>query len=193
MRAGGGGAYRLVAHPDLAADLGPGALAADDEAASGEGAAPRPRWVVLGLHPPYFRHEVLGVAFRDLLAGARLVALHANRMWRTARGMEPGLGMVVRGLEYAAGVEATVVGKPARPFFEEALGTFGDLGRGRVIMVGDDMDSDVGGAQGAGLRGVLVRTGKFSEATLAASPVEPDLVVDDLAALARALPPRPAG
>ena len=45
-------------------------------------------------------------------------------------------------------------------------------------MVGDDIDSDVGGAQAHRMFGVLVRTGKYRANYANASPVRPDLVVD---------------
>jgi ribonucleotide monophosphatase NagD (HAD superfamily) len=48
-------------------------------------------------------------------------------------------------------------------------------------MVGDDVESDVGGAKRAGLRAVLVRTGKFREETLAAAEVQPDGILESIA------------
>ena len=43
-------------------------------------------------------------------------------------------------------------------------------------MVGDDIEADIGGAKAAGLRAVLVRTGKFREDSLAAADAKPDAV-----------------
>ena len=48
-------------------------------------------------------------------------------------------------------------------------------------MVGDDVEADVGGAKAAGLRAILVRTGKFRERTLAAAEPKPDAVLDSIA------------
>jgi ribonucleotide monophosphatase NagD (HAD superfamily) len=73
-----------------------------------------------------------------------------------------------------------VVGKPSRAYFEAALAELG-AGAGGAVMVGDDVESDIGGAQAVGMRAVLVRTGKFREETLAAAEVEPDGVVDSIA------------
>jgi ribonucleotide monophosphatase NagD (HAD superfamily) len=86
----------------------------------------------------------------------------------------------VAGLEYAAGVEAEVVGKPTRSYFDAALA---DLGAeaADAVMVGDDIEADVGGAKSAGLRAVLVRTGKFREESLAGAEPQPDAVVDSIA------------
>ncbi|HEX2046057.1 MAG TPA: TIGR01458 family HAD-type hydrolase [Gaiellaceae bacterium] len=127
-----------------------------------------------------FAYENLNRAFAALEEGARLVCLHKNRWWQTARGPLLDAGAFVAGLEYAAGVEAEVVGKPSRAYFEAALA---DLRAqpGDAWMVGDDVEADVGGAKAAGLRGVLVRTGKFREAALAAADPAPDAVVDSIA------------
>ncbi|MCB1310274.1 MAG: HAD hydrolase-like protein, partial [Leptospiraceae bacterium] len=51
----------------------------------------------------------------------------------------------------------------------------------RVIMIGDDIDSDVGGAQQAGMRGVLVKTGKYRPELVARSGIDPDGVLDSIA------------
>ena len=127
-----------------------------------------------------FAYENLNRAFAELEAGARLVCLHRNRWWQTSRGPMLDAGAFVVGLEYAAGVEAEVVGKPSRAYFEAALAELG-AAADEAVMVGDDVESDVGGAKAAGLRGVLVRTGKFREEALASADPQPDGVVESIA------------
>jgi HAD superfamily hydrolase (TIGR01458 family) len=127
-----------------------------------------------------FSYPRLNRAFAALEAGARLVCLHRNRWWQTARGPQLDAGAFVAGLEYAAGVEADVVGKPSEAFFGAALAELG-AEPGEAWMVGDDVESDVGGAKAAGLRGVLVRTGKFRQEALEAAEPQPDGVVDSIA------------
>ena len=129
-----------------------------------------------------FAYENLNRAFAELEAGARLVCLHRNRWWQTARGPMLDAGAFVAGLEYAAGVEAEVVGKPSRAYFEAALAELG-AAADEAVMVGDDVESDVGGAKAAGLRGVLVRTGKFREEALASADPQPDGVVESIVGL----------
>ena len=48
-------------------------------------------------------------------------------------------------------------------------------------MVGDDIVSDVGGAQAVGIRGVQVRTGKFRQSDENHPAVKPDMIADNLA------------
>ena len=129
-----------------------------------------------------FAYENLNRAFAELEAGARLVCLHRNRWWQTTRGPMLDAGAFVAGLEYAASVEAEVVGKPSRAYFEAALAELG-AAADEAVMVGDDVESDVGGAKAAGLRGVLVRTGKFREEALASADPQPDGVVESIAGL----------
>ena len=85
-------------------------------------------------------------------------------------------------MEYASGKRATLVGKPAPAMFRSALADIG-LDGAEVVMVGDDILSDVGGAQGAGIAGVLVETGKYRAELVAASGVTPDAVLDSVADL----------
>ena len=139
----------------------------------------RPQAIVVGDLGPAWTFARLNRAFRDLHAGARLVALHRNRYWRTGGELALDAGAYVAALEYAAGVESVVVGKPSADFFRLACDGLG-VPPDSVAMVGDDIESDVGGAQRAGLRGVLVRTGKFSEDVPRASSVVPDATIDSV-------------
>ncbi len=119
-----------------------------------------------------FSYDNLNRAFAELERGARLVCLHKNRWWQTSRGSLLDSGAFVAGLEYAAGVEAEVVGKPTRAYFDAALAELG-AAPDESVMVGDDIEADIGGAKAAGLRAVLVRTGKFREAALASARTQP--------------------
>ncbi len=129
-----------------------------------------------------FAYPNLNRAFAALRDGARLVCLHKNRWWQTSRGPLLDAGAFVAGLEYAAGVEADVIGKPTAAYFEAALAEL-DAAPAETVMVGDDIDSDIGAAKRLGLRGVLVRTGKFRASSLAEAEVEPDAVLDSIADL----------
>lgn len=129
-----------------------------------------------------YAYTSLNRAFAELVRGARLVALHRNRWWQTAAGPQLDGGAFVAALEYAAGVEAEVVGKPSPAYFEAALAALG-VPPAEATMVGDDAESDVAAAIRLGLRGVLVRTGKFREAALAAADPPPTAVLDSVADL----------
>ena len=150
----------------------------------GQGTAPEEvDVVVLGGAGPEFTYTALNHTLACVLAGASLVALHRNLLWRTSAGLQLDTGAYLVGLERAAGVEATVVGKPAPAMFEAALESVG-VPAGEAAMVGDDLDSDVLAAQRLGITGVQVRTGKFRESQLE-SGEQPDVVLDSFADVPR--------
>lgn len=147
-----------------------------------EEAAPGPAVdaVILGDLGRAFNYDVINRTFRSVLSGAELIALQRNRYWRKPEGLVVDAGFYVAGLEYATGRPATVVGKPSHAFFETAARELG-VPHERIVMVGDDLEADVGGAIDHGLAGVLVRTGKFRADELAQSAITPSLVVDSIA------------
>jgi len=129
-----------------------------------------------------FSYDNLNKAFAELREGARLVCLHKNKWWQTSRGPLLDAGAFVAGLEYAAGVKAEIVGKPTAAYFEAALAEV-DATPAEAVMVGDDVEADIGGAKAIGMQGVLVRTGKFRPAALREAEPQPDAVVDSIADL----------
>ncbi|HWE80830.1 MAG TPA: TIGR01458 family HAD-type hydrolase [Gaiellaceae bacterium] len=124
----------------------------------------------------------LNRAFLELLAGAELYCLHRNRWWQTADGPRLDAGALVAGLEYATGIDATVLGKPSPEYFAAALDAL-DADAEMTWMVGDDLEGDVGGAQTAGMRTILVRTGKFRPDDLEHTSLSPDGIVSSIAQL----------
>lgn len=129
-----------------------------------------------------FSYMNLARAFAELELGAELYCLHKNTWWQTSRGPLLDSGAFVAGLEYAAGVEATVLGKPSPAYFEAALAAL-DGEPELTWMIGDDIEADIGGAQRFGLKTVLVRTGKFRPDQLERSTIVPDAVLSSIAYL----------
>ena len=129
-----------------------------------------------------FSYTNLARAFHELEAGAELYCLHKNRWWQTQRGPLLDAGAFVAGLEYAADVEATVLGKPSPAYFAAAVEAL-DAEPELTWMVGDDLESDIAGAQRCGLRTVLVRTGKFRPDTVERGSVMPEAIVSSVAQL----------
>jgi HAD superfamily hydrolase (TIGR01458 family) len=145
-----------------------------------------PEAVVMGDLHEGFTWRRLNQLFQMLRSGARLVALHRNRYCRRESGISLDLGPFVAALEYAADIRADVVGKPARAFFDLALDDLG-LDQDEVVMVGDDIEADIGGAQNAGLRAIQVETGKYTPRDREHPTLRPDLVIRSAAALPAAI------
>ena len=139
-----------------------------------------PDAVIIGDLGEAFGFEILNRAFRMVMDGAELVALQKNRFWLTADGLSLDAGPFVAAIEYAADREATVVGKPSPQFFELVLEGLG-VPAANAAMVGDDIETDIGGAMQFGLRGILVRTGKYREEFVRQSGIEPTATVDSIA------------
>jgi HAD superfamily hydrolase (TIGR01458 family) len=131
-----------------------------------------------------FSYVNLARAFAELDAGAELYCLHKGGWWQTARGPLLDAGAFVAGLEYASGVQATVLGKPSPAFFGAALDALGAEPEGTWI-IGDDIEADIAGGKASGLSAILVRTGKFRPETLARSVVRPDAIVNSIADVPR--------
>lgn len=119
-----------------------------------------PNAVLIGDAAEDFTYENLNRAFQLCLDGAPLVAIGYNRYFRLGDTMLLDAGPFVRAIEFAASVEAVVIGKPSADFFDQVLAST-RAGKEHTMMVGDDVFGDVEGALHAGIRGCLVKTGKY--------------------------------
>jgi len=141
-----------------------------------------PEFVVVGDIGKQWDYNLMNEIFALLTGGAELLALHRGKFWQTEQGLRVDIGAFVAGLEYVTGKTARVMGKPSEEFFRLALADLA-LSAEQTAMVGDDIDSDVGGAQNAGMKGILVKTGKYREELVRQSQVRPDLTIDSIADL----------
>lgn len=137
-------------------------------------------YVVIGDIGDRWSYALLNEVFHCLVNGAQLIAIHKNRFWQTDSGLQMDIGAFVTGLEYASNTKAMLMGKPSQNFFNMAVDAL-RLKPHEVVMVGDDIDADVGGAQDAGLHGILVKTGKYRETYTRLSVVEPDAILPSVA------------
>jgi len=109
-----------------------------------------------------FTHQSLSKAFRILMEDDNnaFLALGNNRYTREPEGLSLDVGSYVAALEYATGRKAEIVGKPSAGFFLTAAEAMGCSAE-ECVMIGDDVIVDVHGAQDVGIRGMLVRSGKY--------------------------------
>ena len=162
--------------------------------------------VVIGDAGEELSFRNLDIAFRAVRGGAAFVAMHRNPWWVTPRGVTLDAGALVVGLEHALRRHATVTGKPSPVVFRQAVRELASeiaaadaraprLRKRDVVMVGDDPDSDIGGAHRAGLRGVLVLSGKVDAAAFGAAEragkvrgaARPDAAAEGVLAVVEAL------
>ncbi len=141
-----------------------------------------PDFVVVGDAYLNFDYTRLNGAFRALMEGAKLIAAAKNRYFQDEDGnLSMDAGGFIAALEFAADTDATLIGKPSAEFFHLAVKSMG-LEPDEVLMIGDDIESDIKGAMDAGLRAALVKTGKFQESDLKKG-IHADVILPDITAL----------
>ncbi len=143
-----------------------------------------PDFVVVGDYGEGFDFHALNHAFRLLMNGTELIALQKNLYWFSAEGMFLDCGAFVTLLEAAAGTTAKIMGKPSETFFKIALESL-QCSPNEAIVVGDDITSDIRGAENTKLRSVLVKTGKFKPDQLENPVAKPTWVLDSISELRR--------
>jgi HAD superfamily hydrolase (TIGR01458 family) len=159
-------------HPDIADETGPSAA--------------EPDAVVLGDAGPHFTFDSMNTAFRLLMRGLPLIAMARNRYFQEPDGLSLDMGAYVAALEYASGQQATIIGKPAPAFFAAALADIG-IAPADALMIGDDLRDDVQGAQAAGIRAILVRTGKYRPQDEEAAGERPAMITNNFTTAVEAI------
>lgn len=114
--------------------------------------------------------------------GARFIGTNPDKTIPNELGLLPGAGSYLAFFEAATGREPTIIGKPNRFIFEEALRRL-DARPEETAMVGDRIETDILGANKVGLQTILLMSGVTGERRLAESEIRPDIVLDDVSAL----------
>ncbi|CRZ16387.1 HAD-IIA family hydrolase [Mycolicibacterium neworleansense] len=158
---------------------------------TGPAAPETPDVVLLGGAGPEYNHLTLSWVYDWMAQGVPVVAMHRSTAWTTTDGLRVDTGMYLAGMEETSGRKAIAVGKPAPEGFLAAANRLG-ADPEEMYMIGDDLNNDVLAAQVVGMAGVLVRTGKFRQATLdrwAADEfaMQPNYVIDSVADLTELL------
>ncbi|KAM9324836.1 phospholysine phosphohistidine inorganic pyrophosphate phosphatase [Gastrophryne carolinensis] len=141
-----------------------------------------PNCVVIGDAAENFSYNNVNKAFQVLIGLEKpiLISLGKGRYYKETDGLKLDVGAYMKALEYACDVTAEVVGKPSKSFFQSAIDEMG-VKPEEAVMIGDDVVSDIGGAQKCGIRAVLVRTGKYRPSDETHPQVTADGYVDNLA------------
>jgi 4-nitrophenyl phosphatase len=127
-------------------------------------------------------YDKLKRAALEIRRGAKFIGTNADKTFPGTEGLVPGAGAILAALHAATDVAPLVIGKPERAMFDIAVEKMG-APREQTAMLGDRLDTDIAGAQRAGLASILVLTGIATRESLAQSAVRPDWVFDNLDAL----------
>ncbi len=144
--------------------------------------------VVVGDLGDEWSSEILDEIFQLVFSGSHFIALQKNRFWRrrAQEGLRLDLGPYVAAIEYATGKTAEIVGKPAPGFYKGLLKMY-NVPPEKTLMVGDDIEADIFGAQRVGIKTVMVKTGKFDFDFVKRTGIRPDAIVPSIADLCPAL------
>jgi len=120
-----------------------------------------PEAVIVGDLVDGWSYDVLNKIFRDVYAGADFIAMQKNKFWKPdGKTLCLDAGSFISAIEYATGKEALLIGKPSPIYFKTALKLIADDENASFIMLGDDIETDILGAQQIGGKGFLIFTGK---------------------------------
>jgi 4-nitrophenyl phosphatase len=139
----------------------------------------RAKAVIVGLDRD-LTYAKLQAAHARIMNGALFLATNADATLPTPEGLIPGAGSIVAALETATGKRAVVAGKPGPLMFTVAVARLG-CAPAQALMIGDRLDTDIAGAQGAGLASALVLTGVSGRKDV--GPITPDAIYETLADL----------
>jgi glycerol-1-phosphatase len=146
--------------------------ALDEPAAVVQGFAPEVGWTQLA-------EAAFALAVPEEEGGIPWIATNTDWTIPQARGVAPGNGTLVSAVHTAVGRLATVAGKPEVPIFEEAVVRFGAQ---HPLFLGDRLDTDILGANRAGIASALVLTGIDRPKHVLAAPEgsRPTFILGDL-------------
>ncbi len=130
-------------------------------------------------------YDKLKRATFEIRRGAIFIGTNNDKTFPSDEGLTPGAGAIIAALRTATDAQPIIVGKPQRAMFDMAVQTMGG-DPAAAAMLGDRLDTDIEGAQRAGLKSILLLTGVTSPELLAQSSVKPDWVFKDLPALCSA-------
>ena len=138
-----------------------------------------PEFILIGDIGDKWNYQLMNKIFNFTMNGAKLIALHQGKFYNSGTGNVLDIGAFISGIEYSANVRAAVFGKPDLNFFNSAVATT-KCDKGEILMVGDDLDNDIAGAQKSGYKTVLTKTGKFNVNYVQLSDIKPDYLIESV-------------
>ena len=135
-----------------------------------------------------FNSEEFAQMIDFLLNGASLVGMHETSIYAKNSKRYPGVGAVLKLLEFATSTSYTVVGKPSTAFYNESLNRLKSQNKSAdysdITMISDDVKGDLGGAKEIGMKTVFVTSGKYKSADeiipFLKDELKPDLIYGDM-------------
>lgn len=108
-------------------------------------------------------YDELATAVETIQKGAKLIGMHETAVYAKKGRKYPGLGAIIRALEYATNTKAIIVGKPSVDFYLEAKKLIGTKSFEEICIISDDAIGDLVGAKKLGMKTILVLSGKYKK------------------------------
>jgi 4-nitrophenyl phosphatase len=158
--------------------VGENGLRRELEAAGHNSTEEEPNVVVVGFDRQ-LSYNKLDHALGVLRQGAKLVGSYGGAVFMSDHGPALSAGPIIKALEYGSGKRAIMIGKPSPRMFRLALRIAEEKPQ-RAVMVGDQIETDVLGAHRARVHTILVLTGVENKASIHASTLKPDMVLENV-------------
>jgi len=140
-----------------------------------------PEAVIVGDMADKWTYEIMNRIFRFIHNGADFISMQKNKFWSPDdENLFLDAGAFIAAIEYATGKEAKLVGKPSAIFYHSGLKALGFPDNSEFNMIGDDLETDIEGAQRLGGKGILIYTGKTEYPLNPASEIKPDFETRNL-------------
>jgi HAD superfamily hydrolase (TIGR01458 family) len=146
-----------------------------------------PDYVVVGDFRDKVSYSEIDKVFRMIHNGAKILCTNKGKLFYLEDGVHIDTGGFVSMFEYATGTQAELLGKPTAGFFSIALNSLG-ISQKEMVMVGDDITVDIGGAKAIGATSIMVKTGKYSKEAVENSGIHPDFLLDTVDSIKNILP-----
>ena len=145
-----------------------------------------PEAVIMGDIYKNFKWDILDRIFKLVyLQNSALIALHQNKYSMRDGELSLDLGPFVKAIEYSSGKKSILMGKPEKNFFDLAVKDL-NINNENILMIGDDISSDIEGSINANLKAIQVKTGKFQEKDLK-YPTQPNYRLNSITELPKLL------
>ena len=139
-----------------------------------------PEAIVIGDIEDKWNFEIMNEIFNKVFNGADLVAMHKNKYWSPEGELLIDAGAFIKGIEFASGKEAFLIGKPSPLYFKTALELINAKIDDGFYMIGDDIENDIKASQDIGGKGILISTGKTKFPLSEKMNINPDYQVNSL-------------
>ncbi len=126
-----------------------------------------------------FNYKDLMYASLCVQNGAKLYATSIDNSYPTALGNVPATGSLIAAIKKTFPTPVTNLGKPSKKIFKLAQERL-NIKKSEILMIGDNLKTDIAGSNSFGIKSALVTSGKTSLQSARNSKIKPDFILKNL-------------